>query len=122
MTMSDTRRRSTRTVNPETGEIGLGQNGLYWKLLRDVARHLRAGGETRSEKSLVEQYHNQFQLLFNYTIPFPEFPELREARGTSELSVTEFKVYYDHVQRACILKWGVTGMDEDNLPFTQQPK
>ena len=119
---NDHRRRSTKTFNPQTGEEGLGQNGLYWKLLRSVAKHMRSLGDKRSEKVLMASLHTMFQTCFNYTVPFPEFPELREARGTSEMSVTEFKTYYDNCQRAAILMWGVSGMDEDKLPFHEQPK
>ena len=119
---NDTRRRSTKTFNPQTGEEGLGQNGLYRKLLRDIAKQLRACGDKRGENPIMDDLHKMFQYCFNYEVPFPDMPEFKVIKGTSMMSVTEFKIYYDHCQRAAIRQWGVSGMDEDNLPFTGQPK
>lgn len=111
----DERRRSTKTF--KDGKEGLGQNGLYWKLMRTIAKKLRAGGDKTSEKVLVAKLHQTFQLAFNFKVPFPEFPTLREEKGTSHMSVTEFHNYFTECQAAAIRRYGVSGMDEDDAPF-----
>lgn len=115
--MSDTRKRSTKTYNPETGKEGLGQNGLYWKLMHRVALHRRSLGEKRSVPKLKDEQHLLLQLAFNYDVPFPEFPDLRKPRGTHGMSVTEFRIYFDECTKACAAMWGVTAFEEDLKEF-----
>lgn len=115
--MSDTRKRSTKTYNPETGKEGLGQNGLYWKMLRMIAHKIKEGGEKKSISKIIDHLHDVFQLSFNYREPFPDFPQFREPKGTHDLTVPEFHAYYSKCQEASIRQWGISGMEEDSRPF-----
>lgn len=108
-------KRSTKTH--KDGVEGLGQNGLYWKLLRSIARKKRADGERRSEKILVAELHTLFQMAFNYKVPFPDFPDLRVPAGTSDMDVVPFHNYYSKCQEASIRLFGISGMEEDSRPF-----
>lgn len=120
VTGEDTRHRSTKTLN------GRGQNGLYWKLVRSVAEkeaESRAGDGKQVEfDEVLRQVDFMFNLLFSSKSPYPDMPEFRVIIPHKTLSVTDFKTYYDHCQRAAIRQWGVSGMDEDKLPFHEQPK
>ncbi len=109
--MADDRLRSTKT------DKGMGQNGLYWKLMRGVALHRQENGETRGIKALMDEQHTLMQVAFNYTVPFPEFPTLRQPKGTSSLSVTEFLEYFKEVKKACELMWDFSVLAEENAPF-----
>lgn len=107
----DDRARSTKT------EKGLGQNGLYWKLMRRVALHRKANGENGSVQKLMDEQHVLMQTAFNFTTPFPEFPDLRQPKGTSHMSVTEFSHYFEECEKACVLMWDVSPFEEKNAPF-----
>lgn len=89
--MSET--RSTRTLN------GLGQNGLYWKLCRMVARF--NGRE-------AQEVHGLFKFTFNGN------------RSTKRLAVGEFHSYFEECQAASLMMWGISAFDEDKRAFTEQ--
>ena len=107
----DDRLRTTKT------EKGFGQNGLYWQLLRNIALHQRALGEKKSVQKLMDDVHLLFQMSFNFKVPYPEMPDLREPQGTSCLSVTEFLLYFQECEKAAALIWGVTAFKEDKKEF-----
>ncbi len=117
--MADDRLRSTKNVR-ENGTEGFGQNGLYWRLMRQVALHRKATGEKGTIKEFMAEQHILMQCSFNYTIPFPECPELRDPKGTSSMSVTEFLHYYSQCEQACLAKYGIKVSPfpkEDLKPF-----
>lgn len=116
---NDQRKRSTKTYNPDTGKEGLGQNGLYWKLMHRVALHRRALGEKRSVSKLKDEQHLLLQLAFNFIVPFPDLPHLRTPKGTHDMSVTEFSLYYTQCEDACLKMYGikVSPFGEDSLEF-----
>ena len=103
--------RSTRT------DKGLGQNGLYQKLLRSIALKKREAGETKAVSKLKDELHVMFQCAFWHETPYPDFPDLRIPKGTSNMTVQEFHLYYTQCQEASIRLWGVSGMDEDEKEF-----
>lgn len=112
---NDTRPRSTRTF--KDGKQGFGQNGLYWMLLRKVALHRQGAGEKRSVQKLMDEQDLLLQLAFNYTVPLPEFPMLRQPKGTSGLSMSDFNFYYIQCEKACATMWGVSPFKEDIKEF-----
>jgi hypothetical protein len=89
-----TETRSTRT------EKGLGQNGLYWKLCRRVARF--CGRK-------AQEVHGLFKFTFNGN------------KSTKMLPVGEFHSYFEECQAASLMMWGISAFDEDKEPFTRIP-
>lgn len=85
--------------------------------MRKVALHRQGLGEKRSVQKLMDEQNLLLQVAFNYTSPFPEFPMLREPKGTSGLSVTEFNAYYMQCEEACGIMWGVSPFKEDLKEF-----
>lgn len=104
--MPDDRQRSTKNVRDD-GTEGFGQNGLYWRLLRQVALYRRESGEKKSIKQILADEHLLLRCSFHYKIPFPEFPELREPLSTTDMSVTEFLHYYAKCEEACLRRYGI---------------
>ena len=64
-----------------------------------------ANGSEKSVDELIDETHKAFRTLY------------AAGKSTSQMSVSEMHVYYETCQRHSILMLGVSGMDEDSLPF-----
>ena len=82
-----------------------GQRNLYEKMLRKVAEKQCPSCGAREITSLMDIQHKFYKQLYN------------EGKSTSKMSKTAFHLYYETCQRASILMFGVSGMDEDDAPF-----
>lgn len=101
---NDPRPRSTKTF--KDGKEGLGQNGLYWKLVRSMAEFGVANGSEKSVDELIKETHKAFRTLY------------AAGKSTSKMSVSEMHIYYSECQQHSVeMLGGVSGMDEDSLPF-----
>ena len=78
---------------------------MYRKLLRAiaVARCPTCGREEIN--ALMDMGHMFFKQMYN------------RGESTTKLSIHEFHLYYSECQRASILMFGVSGMDEDSKSF-----
>jgi len=82
-----------------------GAQNLYWKLLRAVAEKRCPSCGGRERQALMDLQHEFYKQLYN------------EGKSTKEMSKAAFHVYYETCQRASILMFGVSGLDEDDGEF-----
>lgn len=82
-----------------------GQRNLYEKLLRAVAVKRCPTCGAREISSLMDLQHQFYKQLYN------------DGKSTKEMSSSAFHAYYEACQRASILMFGVSGLDEDDGEF-----
>lgn len=82
-----------------------GAQNLYWKLLRAVAKKKCPSCGPHEVKALMGLQHDFYKMMYN------------EGKTTVGMSPSAFHKYYEECQRASILMFGVSGMDEDDGEF-----
>ena len=82
-----------------------GAQNLYFKLCRAIADAMCKSCDDHAKEEMVGFMHSRFKELYN------------GGKSTKGLGKTEFHSYYLQCQRASILMFGVSGMDEDDGEF-----